>query len=444
MDQSLFQVSDSSVQGRENIIVFGVGGGGGNALNHIIESGVEGVDFVAANTDKKALDLNKAPNKIILGEKLTRGLGAGANPTVGQDAAKESMDRIKDYITGADMIFVTAGMGGGTGTGAAPVIAEAAKEMGILVVGVVTLPFSFEMQKRLKTAQSGIENLRKNVDALLVVENDRLLQIADDKLKIVDAYKMVDEVLRQAVQGVTDLITKPGFINLDFADIKAIMTNAGSAIMGIGVGNGDNRAEDAARSAIKSPLMSVPMEGAKGILLNVTTGEEFTLHEMNKTAEVIKATADPDANVIWGHVIDPDIGDSIRVTLIATGFPEGKVKPMSKPVNTAGAAGINAGRGQQRMDLQYEDEPQTAATRQIPRGVRVPQPLQQTGRQNDQQQITTPPRRTIYNPSNRTQTINEGFEESRLQTPNDERDASHGLPRMNYDQPAIYRRTFKS
>ncbi len=444
MDQNLFQVSDSSVQGRENIIVFGVGGGGGNALNHIIESGVEGVDFVAANTDKKALDLNKAPNKIILGEKLTRGLGAGANPTVGQDAAKESMDRIKDYITGADMIFVTAGMGGGTGTGAAPVIAEAAKEMGILVVGVVTLPFSFEMQKRLKTAQSGIENLRKNVDALLVVENDRLLQIADDKLKIVDAYKMVDEVLRQAVQGVTDLITKPGFINLDFADIKAIMTNAGSAIMGIGVGNGDNRAEDAARSAIKSPLMSVPMEGAKGILLNVTTGEEFTLHEMNKTAEVIKATADPDANVIWGHVIDPDIGDSIRVTLIATGFPEGKVKPVSKPAVNAGAAGINTGRGQQRMDLQYEDEPQPAATRQIPRGVRVPQPLQQTGRQNDQQQITTPPRRTIYNPANRTQTINEGFEESRLQTPNDERDASHGLPRMNYDQPAIYRRTFKS
>ncbi|MBQ4419264.1 MAG: cell division protein FtsZ [Synergistaceae bacterium] len=447
MDQNLFQVSESNVQGRENIIVFGVGGGGGNALNHIIESGVEGVDFVAANTDKKALDLNKAPNKIILGEKLTRGLGAGANPTVGQDAAKESMDRIKDYITGADMIFVTAGMGGGTGTGAAPVIAEAAKEMGILVVGVVTLPFSFEMQKRLKTAQSGIENLRKNVDALLVVENDRLLQIADDKLKIVDAYKMVDEVLRQAVQGVTDLITKPGFINLDFADIKAIMTNAGSAIMGIGVGNGDNRAEDAARSAIKSPLMSVPMEGAKGILLNVTTGEEFTLHEMNKTAEVIRATADPDANVIWGHVIDPDIGDSIRVTLIATGFPEGKVKPV---VNNRQQAPVsnsnnNINNNRQRMDnLQYEDEPQPAATRQIPRGVRVPQPLQQTGRQNDQQQITTPPRRTIYNPANRTQTINEGFEESRLQTPNDERDASHGLPRMNYDQPAIYRRTFKS
>nr|MBQ6739701.1 cell division protein FtsZ [Synergistaceae bacterium] len=361
MDQNLFQVSESNVQGRENIIVFGVGGGGGNALNHIIESGVEGVDFVAANTDKKALDLNKAPNKIILGEKLTRGLGAGANPTVGQDAAKESMDRIKDYITGADMIFVTAGMGGGTGTGAAPVIAEAAKEMGILVVGVVTLPFSFEMQKRLKTAQSGIENLRKHVDALLVVENDRLLQIADDKLKIVDAYKMVDEVLRQAVQGVTDLITKPGFINLDFADIKAIMTNAGSAIMGIGVGNGDNRAEDAARSAIKSPLMSVPMEGAKGILLNVTTGEEFTLHEMNKTAEVIRATADPDANVIWGHVIDPDIGDSIRVTLIATGFPEGKVKPV---VNNRQQAPVsnsnnNINNNRQRMDnLQYEDEPQ--------------------------------------------------------------------------------------
>ena len=275
--EQLFQFSDDLTKQRENIIVFGVGGGGGNALNHIIESGVQGVDFVAANTDAKALNLNKAQNKIILGEKLTRGLGAGANPQVGTDAAKESMDRIKEYITGADMLFVTAGMGGGTGTGAAPVIAEAAKEMGILVVGVVTLPFSFEMQKRLKTAQGGIEHLRKNVDALLVVENDRLLQLADDKLRIVDAYKMVDEVLRQAVQRVTDLITKPGFINLDFADIKTVMSNAGSAIMGIGVGEGESRAELAAKAAIKSPLMSIPMEGARGILLNVTTGPDVTL-----------------------------------------------------------------------------------------------------------------------------------------------------------------------
>ena len=446
MDQSLFQVGDSSVQGRENIIVFGVGGGGGNALNHIIESGVEGVDFVAANTDKKALDLNKASNKIILGEKLTRGLGAGANPAVGQDAAKESMDRIKDYITGADMIFVTAGMGGGTGTGAAPVIAEAAKEMGILVVGVVTLPFSFEMQKRLKTAQGGIENLRKNVDALLVVENDRLLQIADDKLRIVDAYKMVDEVLRQAVQGVTDLITKPGFINLDFADIKTIMTNAGSAIMGIGVGNGDNRAEDAARSAIKSPLMSVPKEGAKGILLNVTTGEEFTLHEMNKTAEVIKATADPDANVIWGHVIDPDIGDSMRVTLIATGFPEGKVKPnvVKQPnINTNTNASFNANANQVPPVQLQQEEPMPP--RQATHGVRPPQQVVRPQQGVGGGMTDRAPIRSFYRPSTRTpSTLNDGFEESRLQTPNDDRDASHGLPRMNYDQPAIYRRSFKN
>ena len=446
MDQSLFQVGDSSVQGRENIIVFGVGGGGGNALNHIIESGVEGVDFVAANTDKKALDLNKASNKIILGEKLTRGLGAGANPAVGQDAAKESMDRIKDYITGADMIFVTAGMGGGTGTGAAPVIAEAAKEMGILVVGVVTLPFSFEMQKRLKTAQGGIENLRKNVDALLVVENDRLLQIADDKLRIVDAYKMVDEVLRQAVQGVTDLITKPGFINLDFADIKTIMTNAGSAIMGIGVGNGDNRAEDAARSAIKSPLMSVPMEGAKGILLNVTTGEEFTLHEMNKTAEVIKATADPDATVIWGHVIDPDIGDSMRVTLIATGFPEGKVKPnvVKQPnINTNTNASFNSNANQVPPVQLQQEEPMPP--RQVTRGIRQPQQPVRPQQGMGGGMTDRAPVRSFYRPATRTpSTLNDGFEESRLQTPNDDRDASHGLPRMNYDQPAIYRRSFKN
>ena len=264
MEQTqMFQLTDSIKQ-RENIIVFGVGGGGGNALNHIINSGLEGVEFVAANTDAKALALNKAPNKIVLGEKLTRGLGAGANPQVGMDAAKESMDRIKEYIEGADMLFVTAGMGGGTGTGAAPVIADIAREMGILVVAVVTLPFSFEMQKRFLTAQDGIARLKDNVDALLVVENDRLLGLADEKLRLVDAYQMVDEVLRQAVQGVTDLIVKPGVINLDFADIKTVMRNAGSAIMGIGVGEGDSRAELAAKAAIKSPLMSVPMQGAKG------------------------------------------------------------------------------------------------------------------------------------------------------------------------------------
>ncbi len=417
--QNLFQVTDNAMQAKENIIVFGVGGGGGNALNHIIESGVQGVDFVAANTDAKALELNKATNKIILGEKLTRGLGAGANPQVGQDAAKESMDRIKDYIQGADMLFVTAGMGGGTGTGAAPVIAEAAKEMGILVVGVVTLPFSFEMQKRLKTAQGGIEHLRKNVDALLVVENDRLLQLADEKLRLVDAYKMVDEVLRQAVQGVTDLITKPGFINLDFADIKTIMSNAGSAIMGIGVGEGESRAELAARAAIKSPLMSVPMEGARGILLNVTTGSEVTLMEMNRTAEVIRATADPDANVIWGHVIDEEVGESIRVTLIATGFPEGKVKPVND-----------------NRTIKQPAAPKPSAEQENVRAARPQAPANAPAR-------PAAPTRTIY-PVRRT-IAQDSFEEGRLQSPNeDDKDAFHGLPRMNYDQPSIYRRSFKN
>lgn len=413
MEQNLFQVTDDSIKARENIIVFGVGGGGGNALNHIIESGVQGVDFVAANTDANALELNKANNKIILGEKLTRGLGAGANPQVGQDAAKESMDRIKEYIEGADMLFVTAGMGGGTGTGAAPVIAEAAKEMGILVVGVVTLPFSFEMQKRLKTAQGGIEHLRKNVDALLVVENDKLLQLADEKLRLVDAYKMVDEVLRQAVQGVTDLITKPGFINLDFADIKTIMSNAGSAIMGIGVGEGESRAELAARAAIKSPLMSVPMEGARGILLNVTTGSEVTLMEMNRTAEVIRATADPDANVIWGHVIDEEVGESIRVTLIATGFPEGKVKTNGK------------------IKPPIEPEITPIDNRKNPPRPQPPiNPIR-------------PTTRTIY-PGKKT-IAGDTFEEGRLQSPgDDDKDAFHGLPRMNYDQPSIYRKSFKN
>lgn len=392
MEQTqMFQLTDSIKQ-RENIIVFGVGGGGGNALNHIINSGLEGVEFVAANTDAKALALNKAPNKIVLGEKLTRGLGAGANPQVGMDAAKESMDRIKEYIEGADMLFVTAGMGGGTGTGAAPVIADIAREMGILVVAVVTLPFSFEMQKRFLTAQDGIARLKDNVDALLVVENDRLLGLADEKLRLVDAYQMVDEVLRQAVQGVTDLIVKPGVINLDFADIKTVMRNAGSAIMGIGVGEGDSRAELAAKAAIKSPLMSVPMQGAKGILFNVTTGSDVTLAEMARAAEVIKSTADPTAEVIWGHVIDDEVGDAIRLTLIATGFPESKAKPT---------------------------------------------PVVEKSRK----EVPSPSVRTISSLFSSRKNEGNGFEEARLQAPGEEEtDLFRGVPKTAYDLPAIYRK----
>jgi len=312
-------------QPREHIIIIGVGGGGGNALNHIIESGVQGVEFVAANTDKRALDANKAPHKIVLGEKLTKGHGAGADPQVGMDAARESLDRIREYVTGADMIFVTAGMGGGTGTGAAPIIAEVAREMGILAVGVVTTPFSFELKRRFEVAQGGIAKLREKVDALLIVENDLLLKLADDKLKTTDAYSMADEVLRQAVQGVTDLILKGGNINVDFADIKTVMKNAGSAIMGMGTGEGENRAELAAKNAIKSPLMSISkMKGAKGILFNITTGADFALVEMNRAAAIITETADDDALIIWGHCIDESMGNAIRITVIATGFAEAK------------------------------------------------------------------------------------------------------------------------
>jgi len=329
-DDQPFRAVDFSKQ-RERILVMGIGGGGGNALNHIIRSGVEGVEFVAANTDARSLDANEASVKVVLGEKLTKGLGAGSDPNVGADAAKESLERIKAQVAGIDMIFLTAGMGGGTGTGASPIIAEAAKELGALVVAVVTTPFSFEMKTRFRIAQQGIENLRGKVDALLVVENDRLLALADEKTKIMDAYRLADEVLRQAVQGVTDLILKPGMIGVDFADIKTVMRNAGSAIMGIGHGEGENRAETAAKAAIKSPLMSVSMKGAKGILFNVSGGSDLTIFEMQKAANIIKDTADEDAIVIWGHAINEDLNGSMRITVIATGFAEKIVAPAAEP-----------------------------------------------------------------------------------------------------------------
>ncbi|MBQ3403646.1 MAG: cell division protein FtsZ [Synergistaceae bacterium] len=429
MNDNLFKLTNNNVRQNEKIVVFGVGGGGGNALNHIIESNVQGVDFVAANTDARALDQNMAPNKIILGETLTRGLGAGANPQVGTNAAKESIDRIKEYITGADMLFITAGMGGGTGTGAAPVIAETARDMGVLVVGVVTKPFGFEMGKRMRTAEEGIEHLKKNVDALLVVENDKLLQMDNGmKMKIVDAYKKVDEVLRQAVQGVTDLITKSGFVNLDFADIKAILTGAGTAIMGMGEGEGEDRALKAAQNAITSPLMTFPMSGAKGILLNVTTGTEILLGEMSDAAQIIEKTADPEAQVIWGHVIDETLGEKVHVTLIAT-FPEDAM--------------IQTSRGRQvaRDDTPKAQDLSVAAAQPVMRqgGQQVIQPVQP-----QQQVIQTPQsaRRTLYDLySQKRRLQQEGFEEARLQTPNaNERDAFPGLQRKLYDQPSFYRK----
>ncbi len=293
-----------------------------------IRSGVDGVHFIAANTDIAALGLSEAKTRIILGKEGTRGHGAGADPEVGASAAKESLDEIKSAVTGADMVFLTAGMGGGTGTGATPIIAEVSKSIGALVVAVVTTPFFFEQNQRNEQARKGIAVLKEKVDALLVVENDKLLAIADKNLSLIDSFKLADEVLRQAVQGVTDIILKPGLINVDFADVKTVMMKAGSAIMGIGEGQGEKRAQEAAEAALRSPLMSTPMKGAKGILFNVTGGEDVKILEIQQAAEIIRNVSDDDAMVIWGHTIDAALHDKIRITVIATGFTTEKEKKM--------------------------------------------------------------------------------------------------------------------
>jgi cell division protein FtsZ len=303
------------------IKVVGVGGGGTNAVSRMVESGVSGVEFIAVNTDAQALLMADADTKIHIGSKATRGLGAGADPGVGEAAAQESRDELKEALKGADMIFVTAGEGGGTGTGAAPIVADLAKEeLGALTVGVVTRPFSFEGRRRAEQAQFGIGNLGERVDTLIVIENDRLLQVVEKRTSIVEAFRMADDILRQGVQGITDLITVPGLVNLDFADVRTIMRDAGSALMGIGVASGENRAAEAARSAVSSPLLEASIEGATGILLNVTGGREIGLFEVNEAAEVVTGAADQNANVIFGAVIDDSLSDEVRVTVIATGF----------------------------------------------------------------------------------------------------------------------------
>jgi cell division protein FtsZ len=302
------------------IKVVGVGGGGTNAVNRMVDAGLKGVEFIAVNTDAQALLMCDADVKIHIGGKVTRGLGAGANPEVGRQAAEESRDELREALKGADMVFVTAGKGGGTGTGAAPVIAELARELGALTVGVVTRPFTFEGRKRATQAESGIETLSKKVDTLIIIPNDRLLQVVERRTSIIEAFKVADDVLRQGVQGITDLITVPGLINLDFADVRTIIRNAGSALMGIGISSGEHRGVEAARAAISSPLLESSIEGATGILLNITGGPDLGLFEVNEAAEVIASAADPDANIIFGAVIDDGMGDQVRVTVIATGF----------------------------------------------------------------------------------------------------------------------------
>src|SRR5438270_1754566 len=308
------------VENFAQIKVLGIGGGGTNAVNRRIQAGVKGVDFIAVNTDAQALVHSEAPTRIRIGDKLTKGLGSGGNPETGRRAADESQEELFEVLKGADMVFITAGMGGGTGTGASPVIAQISREIGALTVGVVTKPFTFEGTRRRLSSEEGIASLKEQVDTLITIPNDRLLQISDKKTTLNEAFRIADDVLRQGIQGISDLITEPGLINLDFADVKSIMQMAGSALMAIGRGTGDTRCIDAARQAIESPLLEISIEGAKGVLFNITGGPDLGMLEVHEAASVIQQAADPEANIIFGAVIDQEMGNDVKITLIATGF----------------------------------------------------------------------------------------------------------------------------
>ncbi len=339
------------------IKVVGVGGGGGNAVNTMIAAGLPGVEFIAANTDAQALRANLASVKLQLGEKLTRGLGAGGKPIVGRQAAEEDVERIREQVSGADMVFVTAGMGGGTGTGAAPVVARIAKECGALTVGVVTKPFTFEGRQRGKQADEGMRELKASVDTLIAIPNQRLLNVAGRNSSILETFRKADDVLLQAVRGIADLITVHGLINLDFADVRAIMCEMGMAMMGAALASGENRAIEAAQRAISSPLLEdVKIEGARGVLINITGGPDLTLHEVNEAATLIQEEADPDANIIFGAVIDESMGDEVRITVIATGFGEPAVKQPAPRPSMADSRPAENGRPVRQMGRIVDDE----------------------------------------------------------------------------------------
>jgi cell division protein FtsZ len=320
---------DMDIDQVARIKVIGVGGGGNNAVNRMIEGGVQGVEFIAVNTDAQALNLSKAEIKMQIGASLTRGLGAGANPEVGRKAVEESHKQIEDVLKGADMVFVTAGMGGGTGTGAAPAIAQISRELGALTIGVVTRPFGFEGRKRAANASAGIEAMRAAVDTLIIVPNDRLLQIVDKKTPMIQAFREADNVLRQGVQGISDLIAVPGLINLDFADVKTIMSNQGTALMGIGSAKGEGRAVEAAKKAISSPLLETSIHGAQGVLMNITGGTDLSLYEVQEAADIVGSAADKELNMIFGSIINENLKDEIMITVIATGFSELNKTPLS-------------------------------------------------------------------------------------------------------------------
>jgi cell division protein FtsZ len=320
------------VDGSAKIVVIGVGGGGSNAVNRMIQAGVRGVEFATVNTDSQALARSEASTRLRIGEKLTRGLGAGGKPEVGARAAEESAELIYEFIKGADMVFIAAGMGGGTGTGASPVVASIAQELGALTVGVVTKPFGFEGKRRMDDAEEGIQQLKGKVHTLITIPNERLLQVIDKKTSLTQAFTVVDDVLRQGIQGISELITVPGLVNVDFADVKAIMSEPGSALMAIGYGKGENRAADAAKMAIASPLLDVSMDGARGVLFNITGGRDLTLNEISDAAALIGQAADPDANIIFGAVVDEELVDELKITVIATGFDQ--IRPLQMGART--------------------------------------------------------------------------------------------------------------
>jgi cell division protein FtsZ len=337
--EQMFQ--SQSPESFARIKVIGVGGGGCNAVNRMIDEGVQGIEFIAVNTDAQALLLSRAPTRVRIGEKVTRGLGAGGNPENGRKAAEESAEELYEVLKGSDMIFVTSGLGGGTGTGAAPIVAQIAKEVGALTIGVVTRPFTFEGSRRMQSAEAGISKLKEHADTLIVIPNDRLLQIVDKRASLQDAFRVADDVLRQGIQGISELITVPGLINLDFADVRAIMSEGGAALMAVGHAAGEDRARIAAEMAISSQLLDITIDGARGILFNVTGGPNMTLFEVNQAAAIIKETAHPDVNLIFGAVIDQNMGDEIRITVIATGFDRtGVVRPVvvENPTRKAASA----------------------------------------------------------------------------------------------------------
>ncbi|PLR84126.1 cell division protein FtsZ [Bacillus canaveralius] len=347
---------DTNLDQLATIKVIGVGGGGNNAVNRMIEHGVQGVEFISVNTDAQALNLSKAEVKMQIGTKLTRGLGAGANPEVGKKAAEESKEQIEEVLKGADMVFVTAGMGGGTGTGAAPVIARIARDLGALTVGVVTRPFTFEGRKRANQAGGGIDAMKEAVDTLIVIPNDRLLEMVDKSTPMLEAFRVADNVLRQGVQGISDLIATPGLINLDFADVKTIMSNKGSALMGIGIASGENRAAEAAKKSISSPLLETSIDGAQGVLMNITGGTNLSLFEVQEAADIVASASDQDVNMIFGSVINENLKDEIMVTVIATGFSEESLK--SKPVNRPVFGQAKPGHQPANREQKREEVPQ--------------------------------------------------------------------------------------